>query len=207
MPPHVEFAGQSEWQCPRSRSTGDIESLGANSSLCGSLDSPLFRDEVDVPTKSLSSLDRGQSNPDLHLQSMGRSERIIPAPPANNQVVPFVSKIELIIGPESRYYNKEPQGPPVRAGAPTPEPQQSLAPVAPTPPLNEVVQESDPENPETATTPYNCKSSPRRPFMLRLTHSVSKKGWKVVRYIGEKGMRFFSLMVNAVDPTSGTYEA
>jgi hypothetical protein len=43
--------------------------------------------------------------------------------------------------------------------------------------------------------------------MLRITHSVSKKSWRLVKYIGEKGKRFMSLMVNAVDPTRGAYEA
>lgn len=222
MPPHIESHSHSDW-APRSKSTGDIKNSPINA-LCGCLDSPLFRDEDDEPTsKQLSRLDRRQSNPDLLAAGSSSQDLAAIEQGAHTTAPQFVSKIESIIGPESRYYNSESQKRSTTAPQPTaprkmvaaqetaPKQQaavvQKTAAPAPTPTVAQSTQEvlSQPDI-TTATTKYN-KSSNRKPLMTRMTHAVSKKSWRLVRYIGEKGKRFMSLMVKSVDPTRGTYEA
>ncbi|KAL3769778.1 hypothetical protein ACHAWO_011306 [Cyclotella atomus] len=220
MPPHIESHSHNEWHHPRSKSTGDIKNSEVVA-LCGCLDSPLFRDEDDEPIRPLSRLDRRQSNPGL---VSAESQELLANETSVNNTAPFVSKIESIIGPESRYYNGEPQPQPavsrpteahkstaVQAAAP----QKPAVAVIKTPASaaqtqivaqSAQVQAQPSTDATTAATKYN-KSKSSRPLMLRITHSVSKKSWRLVKYIGEKGKRFMSLMVNAVDPTRGAYEA
>jgi hypothetical protein len=196
MPPHVELApSHNEWQAPRyTQSTRVSQGLEINT-LCGCLDSPLFRDELDDPnTRQLCHLDRRLSDPDL--VSAGSHEKG-PAGAVKNSA-PVMSKIESIIGPESRYYKNEPQ--PQRSAVIS-RPQPTPAAVEVTSPRpNEVeVQKCG------TATKYNT-SNARRPFIMRMTRRVSKKGWKVVRFIGERGRRFMVLLVNAMAPTSPPYE-
>eukprot|EP00804_Cyclotella_cryptica_P027732 CCRYP_020472-RA/>CCRYP_020472-RA protein AED:0.38 eAED:0.45 QI:0/0/0.5/1/0/0/2/513/215 len=196
MPPHVELVhNQSEWQAPRhSQSTVGSRGLDINA-LCGCLDSPLFRDEVDDPnSRQLCHLDRQQSDTDL--VSAG-SHEIVPAGGVKT-AIPVMSKIESIIGPESRYYKNEPL--PQRSSVISqPQPTPAVVEATSQPPIQAELHECG------TTTKYN-KSSDRRPFMMRMTRRVSKKGWKVVRFIGEKGRRFMVLLVNAMAPTSPSYE-
>jgi hypothetical protein len=219
MPPHIESHSHNEWQHPRSKSTGDIKNSEVIA-LCGCLDSPLFRDEDNEPTRPLSQLDRRQSNPGL---VSAESQELLPSKTPVNNITPFVSKIESIIGPESRYYNNEPQPQPVASRSTEQQkstavqlaaPQQPTTAVMKTPAQTQIVAQSAQVQAQrypstdatTATTKYS-KSKSSRPLMQRITHSISKKSWRLVKYIGEKGKRFMSLMVNAVDPTSGAYEA
>lgn len=222
MPPHIESHSHSEWPHPRSKSTGDIKNAEINA-LCGCLDSPLFRDEVDEqPSKPLSRLERRQSNPDL----MGADSKELVTAERGINAAPFMSKIESIIGPESRYYNNEPQSKATTPRLAEPAKPAAVHKVAPTEKVAvvpktakaaaaEIQAESarhstqevqiKPNN-STATTKYN-KSSSRKPIMIRFTHAVSKKSWRLVTYIGEKGKQFMSFMVKSVDPTVTTSEA
>ena len=211
MPPHVESAhNQNEWQHPRSKSTGDINSSQIDA-LCGCLVSPLFRDEEGQPKRPLSQLDRRQSNPDLVSTD---SQELVTVETGIN-TAPFVSKIESIIGPESRYYNTESamakdqqSTPSVVAAAPqASEPQKevvretsSVITAAPEQTMHLQVQSPN------ATAKCNTSKS-QKSLLFRLSHTVSKKSWKLVRYIGEKGKKFMSMMVRSVDPTGGAYEA
>ena len=212
MPPHVDVQGQSEWHHTRSKSTGDINKLEVNS-ICGCLDSPLFRDEIHEPAKPHSRLDRRQSNPGLSSsenKELGTIETGINASR-------FVSRIESIIGPESRYYNNKSQTislqvatQPVLPKAVVPkktaksEPTETVVFANPSQ-LHVLVSEVQVEASDisTATTKYN-KSKSHRSFMFRMIHVVSKKSWRLVRYIGEKGKRFMSVMAKAADPTVET---
>ena len=211
MPPHVESAhNQNEWQHPRSKSTGDINNSQIDA-LCGCLESPLFRDEEYQPIRPLSQLDRRQSNPDL---TSADSQELVTIETGNG-TAPFVSKIESIIGPESRYYNTAPAvaadqqtSPSAVAAAPQASmPQKAVVRktsnvIAAAPAQTTQVQVQTP----CATTQCNTSKN-QKPLLSRLTHAMSKKSWKLVRYIGEKGKRFMSMMVRSVDPTVGAYEA
>jgi hypothetical protein len=167
-----------------------------------------------MPTKPLPVLDRRQSNPDL--LSVESQELV-----AEVHAAPILSKIEEIIGPESRYYNNEP-----RPAAPRPtaqvrsksfqdaKPRKSAAVSTPTRTVDVAAPPVQPLHPEVqvqtshtnATTKYS-KPKSNRSLMLRVAHAVSKKSWKLVRYIGGKGKRFMSMMLKAVDPTGGACEA
>ncbi|KAL7515823.1 hypothetical protein ACHAWX_000898 [Stephanocyclus meneghinianus] len=196
MPPHVELApSHNEWRAPHyAKSTGDSQGIEINT-LCGCLDSPLFRDENDDPnTRQLCHLDRRLSDPDL--VSAG-SHETVPAGAVKNSA-PVMSKIESIIGPESRYYKNEPQ--PQRSALIS-RPQPTAAAVEVTSP-----QPNEVEVHKCGTTTKYNKSSARRPFMMRMTRSVSKEGWKVVRFIRQKGRRFIVLLVNAMSPARPPYE-
>lgn len=214
MPPHVDSSHSNEW-----RKNSDINSSEINA-LCGAcLESPLFRDEVDEPPKPLSPLDRGQSDPDL---TGAESRDDLVTLETGVATTPFVSKIELIIGPESRYYSNnngtQPPAPTAAAAAPRSNnvtvqsnvPHKVADATQPTPatsPSQALIQarpsEVQVQTSEGTTAATKYKSSPRRPLMLRMTHAMSKKSWRLVCYIGDRGKRFMSIMVHSANPARG----
>ena len=216
MPPHVDSShSNNEW-----RKSSDINN-GEINALCGvCLDSPLFRDEVDEPLKPLSPLEREQSNPEL---AAAESRDDLITLETGVATAPFISKIESIIGPESRYYsnNSGTQPPAQKAVVAAPRPYNAAVQSNPPAKVADAVQPTPATLPtqalararpsevqvHTSEDTAATKSSSRRPLMLRMTHAMSKKSWRLVCYIGDRGRRFMSLVVRSTDPAGGACDA
>lgn len=176
MPPHVEVD-----------SSLDDHYIGASTNA-NDLASPLFFDEDATVQHTSPScrLDRRQSDP----QSLRIKEEKVED--EKTVEAPYVSKIQLIIGPESDYYKSEIEKPAV-----------ATAPMATTTTETTTQQQSTTEStaittqqPQEVVKSNNTCSKEKRLIFLRVTNAISTKGWKVVKFIGGGGSRFVSSMGN-----------
>ena len=172
MPPHIELdSSHDEWRTTRQPQLASLN-------LANGEQSPLFQDEDNTRQSSFNSLDRRQSDTEF----VWTARQLVKKDKKNNQEVkPFVSKISMIIGPESAY---------VKGGDP--------------PVTIRTMQQSSTswdnhhqqKNEQLDDDDRTRDSKVRRPMMVRVTRHVSQKGWRVVKYIGGSGSKFVTSVVN-----------